>query len=289
MKALHFKICLLSFSVFLVHCEFGGDPISVNEMFFSQDCTVRIIKNGIFLKIEDIQDSYSLQDIISGRMLLINENNPKGLDIYVPSSPPIGGFQIFNQNDQLQYFYPSIVGCAVFSMTLLPGDTLHVKTRWAQNGAYAGRYKIVGQFYGNILLYYNKLVKWIEITEEGDPISSVALRHYGVEDSIKISFIIRNRISVKQIFNLKGKYPFSYFFVSKYSTVDTMMHKKFEQVLNLEDKLIMNPKSDTNIYCFKISKNDPELSELSGQYYVTFLLKCEEREIKSSVVLNFIL
>lgn len=299
MRTLLIKWGCVFFSLFLIQCEFNQDPLSENNNFFPHDSTSRIVKNGIYLNLEGIQDTYSLQDTILGEMLLFNVNNYDGLDIKVGSSPPIGNFRVFDQNDQLQYFYPSATGYAEFDMTLFPGDTLNEEIRWTQkinstqifpNGldVYSGYYKIVGGFWGNSLLYTNKLVKWIEITEEGDPISSVAFRHYEVEDSIKISFIIRNRILLKQTFDIKTKYPFSYFFVSTKSVTDTVLHNKFNQIPNFEDKLILNPKSDTNIFCLKISKSASELSELNGAYYATFLVNCEEREIKASV-LTFIL
>lgn len=287
-KALPLKSCLILLSVFLAHCEFGLDPISGDDSLNDRV----YIKKGIFLKLEGIQDSYSLQDTISGKMILVNENNPEGLDIHIPESPPYGDFRIIDQNEILQYFYPMATGLEDFRTTLLPGDTLNVRIRWYQETnaidliprglcVFAGNYKFSGGFQGNELLDDYELVKWIEITEEGDPISSVAFRHYEVEDSFKISFTVRNRISVAQVFDLKDSYPFSYFLVST-TGPDTVMHNKFDGVPNFEGQLVLNPKSDTGIYCFQISKSDPELSDLSGLYYVTFLIECEEREIKAS-------
>lgn len=299
MRTLLLNIFFIIVILLLIQCEFIRDPISEKNDFSYQDSTTKIIKNGIFLNLEGIQDTYSLQDTISGEMILYNENNTEGLDIYVGNHPPISGFLVFDQYEQLYYYYPSATGCAVFDMTLLPGDTLIEEIRWTQKinstqifpyglDVFSGHYKIVGGFWGNSLFYTNKLIKWIEITEEGDPISSVALRHYEVEDSIKISFIIRNRISSEQTFHLTNDNPFSYFFVSTKSATDTVLYKKFEQIPNFEKKLILDSKSDTRIYCFRISKIDPELSGLSGAYYATFLLNCEERDIKASVI-TFIL
>ena len=148
---------------------------------------------------------------------------------------------------------------------------------------YSGVYKFVGNFWGHELLNKNELMKYIEITEQGDPITSVAYRHYDIEDSIKISFIIRNRISSIQTLHIGTENPFSFFFVSTDAILDTVLHKKFNRVPDFENEIILNSKSDLKIFSYKISKSDPELAGLKGAYDATFSLKCGEREIKASI------
>lgn len=286
-KTLPLKCWIIVFSVFLVHCELGMDPIPEENLYPDRV----YVKKGIYLKLEGIQDSYALQDTISGKMILVNEHNSKGLDIHV-GGLPWGNFLITNQIGILQYFYPMIKTLESYDIILLPGDTLNVSIRWDLEtnaidlipyglGVYAGNYKFSGHFEGNELLDDKELVKWIEITEEGDPISPIAFRHYEAEDSFKISFTVRNRISTIQVFDLKDDYPFLYFLVSS-SGLDTVMHTRFDEVPGYGEQLILDSKSETTIYCFEISEDDPELAELSGLYYVTFLIRCEEREIKAS-------
>ena len=183
-KILLSKTCLLLLGVFLTGCELGMDPLSEEELYPDRI----YVKKGVYLKLEGIQDSYALQDTISGEMILVNEHNSEGLYIHVSSNPPLGNFQITDQNDILQYFYPWIRGLDDFKTDLLPGDTLKVNIWWCQEinpsdvipgglQIFAGNYKFSGGFWGNELLDDKELVKWIEITEEGDPISSIAFRH----------------------------------------------------------------------------------------------------------------
>ena len=287
---------LVNTSIFLVialcSCEMNKNPLD-NQYFVNQnyiDSTKIYIDDGIYIELDGLKDVYTLDDTLKGHLYLINEDNKQGMWIYIGSWPPAGGYSIWDEQDNYLYFNVWVIGCAVFDYTLMPGDTLSENILWTQwfetpfsiySGLkiFSGKYKLTGCFWGNEKLMDKYAVKWFEIKEQGDPISTKAHQYYESEDSIKVSFLIRNRISQAQQFLFMSEKKIEISYESHNDTV-------FKQVEYLDiqsDKIVIEPKSDILFYTYSISKNDPIISDFTGAYNLTIAIPFKERYIKASI------
>ncbi len=238
-----------------------------------------------------LESTYNLDDTIAGNLYLINESNNDGLEIFIGSWPPAGGYSIFNEQGEFLYFNVWAIGLAEFHDNLMPGDTLKETISWSQGTnlyegysglkLYSGFYKLAGSFWGNDSLFGKSAIKWFEITENGDPLSVIAHRHYELDDSIKVSFVIRNRIAQEKKYTLNSEKSIN---IQYFNRDGEKILAQKESIGLRENFINLKPKSDNHIYTYSISKNDSALSNLDGMYNLTITLVCEERTIEASVI-----
>ena len=134
----------------------------------NQEITSQEILQGIYVEMQGIRDSFSVQDTVIGQLILYNTNNPEGLDISIGNSPPISLWSVSDKDGQLVYASGGDHGCMVFETRLLPGDTLRQAIFWLPSVMTAfelpgGHYRISAHFLGNSLLMEDRLVKWVKI------------------------------------------------------------------------------------------------------------------------------
>ncbi len=280
-------LCLLLFT-----CTTEKNPLlpHVNQGTQHLDSTKVYVKDGISINVNSIKSVYNLDDTLKGNLSLVNENNNNGFDIHIGSYPPPGGYYIIDENGDSLYFSAKMIGAMVLRENLLPGDSLNVNINWnqlisiANNNSsglkiFSGNYKLQGKFWGNDTLKNKSVIKWFEITEEGDPISIKAHRHYEVQDSFKVSLIIRNRVSTRQIYTVENQNTIEI----HYMHYGELMSSQYD-VLELEgDKLEFDPKSDQTIYTYSISKQDSSLSKLKGAFDLHFIIRCKERNLETAI------
>jgi hypothetical protein len=276
----------------LIHCATDTNPLQGIDDHdnLCRDSTKVYVKEGIFIELSALKSVYSLNDTISGDLYLINENNDEGLEIYISNWPPSGGYQVFDEHDQSVYFNVWATGCAVFHRFLMPGDTLHEPIFWTQQTAtsqdyysrlklFSGHYRLQGFFWGSEAMWGKYALKCFHITEEGEPLSTKAHRHYEVDDSIKVSFLVRNRVSGSQQFTLNALKEIEIHYIRDGQTI----LNQFDYLDLPDSTLNFDPHSDRTLYTYSIAKNDSLLSGLDGRYDLTLILRCRERTIQASV------
>lgn len=255
-----------------------------DEVISYVDIPIRMLNNGVISKITGFNYVYSLDDTVSGQMLLINKNDTAGFHLYVGNSPPIYFWNVFNTLGERCYSSCGDVGCSVYNKTLLPGDSLERSIVWNQNHmqgfkVFSGIYKIEGNYIGNTAFWYTDLVKWIKINELGNPLSTGTNRDYEAVDSLKVDFLIRNRISNNYTLNFSEN---SFFYCMFVSGTDTLVYKKINMFSMFGTDLEIKAKSDMLFFSLAIPNEARELKDFQKRFNVLFLLNCVGKQIKES-------
>jgi hypothetical protein len=193
-----------------------------NSSSFSDTLRAKI-RDGVFLQLDSMKNTYSLEDLIHGHLFIVNESDstPYMQRMY---GPPAHSFIVFGYNDSMVYFDPMSVGLSEWTITLHIGDSVSGKINWSQNiwspttmvsglKAFSGVYRIEAGFGAGV-----RVTKWITISEFGNPVSSTINLDYETADSLVFSFVLRNRITRPLEYRL-ASVPFRISFVKNQDTV----------------------------------------------------------------------
>jgi len=292
------KITFISLLFIEFSCSTNKDPITTNQLIHI-DSAVVWINDGIYMKFEGFENEYSLDDTLNFSMKLINQNSPEDLIIFISMWPPLTNYDIYNENNQLVFEYPTIYGALEFRDTLSVGDSLFESLEWNQSSnvseyeyhepkVYSGYYMIKGTFRGNNLTAAKHLIKWIKITEAGDPLFPFIYRdwQYKPVDSLVTSLIIRNRTSKNLSYTLNQNNPLNIYYVTNTLTQDTVLSFRINDLPNIQNKIEFSSHSDKLIYNYGISENDSLLIGLWGAYHLIFELNCLERTFIASQIIT---
>lgn len=259
-----------------------------------KDTLSREIIKDVFLFVDSLKDVYTLDEYILANVHLKNENNPTGLPIYISSWPPFLGWRFENSSGEYVSGGPLIVGMAVYDDTLKMGEEIIEDIRWFQHiydddemssglKAFAGDYSMEINFRGIDYENHPHLIKYFKISEDGDPLSHHLFRDYDSEDTIKIDFVLRNRINNQIVLNTSSD-SCGIFLTKEINNQepDTVFTQKF-----LLEKSVYNlaPVSDNVLYKFRYSKQDFINQGITGAFYIVIKLNFIERIIISSNLL----
>jgi|GEM_PF-5207279 len=247
-------------------------------------------KYGIISYIKFDTDKYSLNDTV--RICLLTINNSDSHKVHIHSNNgPLWQFDIYNKNMELVESLPRFITPTIYDFNFSPGDTFKSTLKWTQNQyannpfqdlkVFSGEYYVTGNQPG---LPAGKVGIWIRISEDGDPLSTKLYWHFSNRDSIKIDFLIRNRISKKLIFKMDNKSSAK---IQFYNGIDNRLIREMDLDVNLS-KIELAPKSDFKIFSFKESKAFLKSIGLSGSFNCKIIIPCKERNImaKGSIVIN---
>lgn len=244
----------------------------------TSDTLRREVIKDVFLFADSLKDTYSLDDNIYAKVHLKNENNASGLHIFVGNYPPLLGWFCFDSNNELVNSGPSTMGLAEFNQTLKGGQELNESLTWEQSSrsglkAFAGDYTLELYFRG---VNSKGLLKHFKITEQGDPFSYYLYREYSVKDTVKINFLLRNRIS--KAITLNSSSVSSEFLLINNSNQksDTVFVQKFtldKSVYNLD------PKSDNLLFKLSRPLQDFKNQGINGPYDMVLNLYFKEKTV----------
>jgi hypothetical protein len=179
----------------------------------------------------------------------------------------------------------------VYNFYFSPGDSFKSHLNWLQSSfsnniytdlkVFSGKYYITASQPG---LSSNKIGKWIEIEENGEPLSSKLYWYFGDQDSVKLGFLIRNRISKKLEYQLKMNEAIKIKFFRNES--DTLSNE-----INVSpdfNNIILEAKSDNKVFTFRESKNKLIDKGISGSYYCMIEINCVSTIIsaRALVIIN---
>ncbi|MBK7978981.1 MAG: hypothetical protein IPK06_02995 [Ignavibacteriae bacterium] len=264
------------------------NPTETNKNYTSLDTLSREIKEGIFLSIDSLKDTYSLDETISAKVTLKNITNEIGLPIYIPNWPPYLDWHILDKNKNLIKFYPSGHGFSEYEDTLNIGEILFENVDWnivesnSHLKSFSGEYILEINFNG---ISFNKtphLIKHFKINEIGEAISTYLKFDYESTDSIKLDLYIRNRISKEITVNNLNKESKLYLIKQSYERQDTVYRENIK--FNWETQKL-NSKSDIVLYKYKSEKTKFHELGIKGGYYCKFHLLINGKKYISS---NFI-
>lgn len=259
-----------------------------------RDTLSREIMDDIFLFVDSLKDVYTLDEYILADVHLKNENNPSGLPIFIGNWPPFLIWRFKNSDGELVDQGPLTIGAAVYDDTLKIGEEIIEDIKWYQNiydenemtsglKAFTGDYTFEINFRGIDYGNYPHLIKYFKITEVGDPLAYHLFRDYNSEDTIKIDFVLRNRIENQIVLNTStdscGVFIIKEIFNQEPDTV--FIHKFL-----LEQSIYNLPSmSDNVLYKFRYSKQDFINQGITGDFNFVIKLNFVERIIIASNLL----
>lgn len=247
-------------------------------------------KYGIVSYIKADKNNFSLNDTVRISLLTINNSDTHKVHIY-STYGPLWHYDVFNEGMEPIASLPGWATPTIYDFYFSPGDTFKSTLDWTQTMHSNDQYSDLKVFSGDYYITGNqpglpggKVGIWIHISEDGEALTTKLNWHYSERDSIKLDFLIRNRISKGLVFNINKKSsPKIQFFNSLSNT----LIKEINIGLNIS-KIELTPKSDLKILTFKESNSTLKNMGLSGSYNCRIVIPCEERDIiaKSAIVIN---
>jgi len=239
--------------------------------------------DGLLMKLDSLQDTYSLDDEIKAEFTVSNISDSLSIHI-ISSSGPLGRFYMHDLGGQRINFYPRYKTGTYYDFYFNPGDSKRAILNWNQTTysndhfsdlkAYAGKYLITLSYAG---ISTNKMGKWITIDEIGDPFSAKLYYYFSDKDTLRLEFIIRNRISNDIILEPENDTPLVVNYVDDSSRGSMLTHYP---KLDFE-KTRIKAKSSEMLYCYKISRQDPLLGNLRGSYICVMDFNFKSRSIRA--------
>lgn len=270
------KIFLLTIFIFQFYCSKNKSPLDsriTNSIPHTDTLTVHITP-GIYMKLESFKDSYSLNEYVNGYLTLVNESDSNGIFISISNWPPLITYSVFDEDHNCLYKYPIVMGGAAYDDTIKIGESLTEKIVWFQYiyssaKVFSGWYKIEANFRGHRLFYLNPVSKWVQITEEGIPLSALCIKDYKIKDSLKVNFVVTNRISKDLEYFVREDKQIEINFTHYFYTKDTVLTIYDNYPSN---KIYFPNYSNQSLYKFEKSKQDSLFARLNGVYnmYITF-------------------
>lgn len=259
----------------------------------AKDTLNREIIDNVFLFVDSLKDLYTFDEYIYANVHLKNENNSSGLPIFIGSYPPFLSWRFKNSKGEFVDGGPLIIGASEYNDTLKIGEEIIDNIKWFQNiydenemssglKAFMGDYIFEINFRGIKYENYPHLIKYFKISEVGDPLSYHLFRDYDSEDTIKIDFVLRNRINNQIQLNATTDSCGIYIVKENNNQTDTVYTNKFlleQSVYNLA------PLLDNVLYKFRYSEKDFINQGIKGAFNIIIKLNFKERIIISSNLL----
>lgn len=245
---------------------------------------------GIISQLIFEQDSFSLNDTVRASLLTINNSDTHKVYIHITNGP-LWHYDIYNEDMESIESLPRWITPTIYDFYFSPGDTFKSTLNWSQtkysNNRYAdlkvfsGEYYITGNQPG---LPHGKVGIWINIFEEGEPLSTKLYWYFSDSDSIKLDFLVRNRISKELDFKINNNSSAKLQF---FNSINDTLVKEINLDVNFST-IELPPKSDSKILSFKESKSFLKSIGLLGTFNCKIIIPCEERYIiaKGSIVIN---
>ena len=170
------------------------------------DTLAQVVDDGIVLRLEGLRDTYTLDDTVSGAIVLVNQSSEEPFFLQTGSLERITWSIARRDNPQPEFYEPTVGLPVEWRDTLDRGDTIATGVRWRQETCYpampslyymkafSGEYRLRGEMWGNPHLQDRILTKSFRITEEGDSLASCLVWHFS-KDSLNFDFVVRNRTS----------------------------------------------------------------------------------------------
>jgi len=278
------------YSIILFIILFSCSNLSTIDVEKKQDILTYEDKYGIISYIKCDRNSVSLNDTVRISLLTINNSDTHKVHIHTTNGP-LWHYDIYNKDMEPIESLPRWITPTIYDFNFSPGDTFKSTLNWTQTKYSNGRYSDLKVFSGDYYITGNqaglppgKVGIWIHISEEGEPLSTKLYWHFSDRDSIKIDFLIRNRISKELIFKINNKSSTKIRF---FNSIDDTLEKEIDLDVNFS-KIELSPKSDLKILSFKESKSFLKSIGLSGSFNCKIIIPCEERDIiaKGSIIIH---
>jgi hypothetical protein len=260
----------------------NNDEDTYNTHLLNQD--------GIEVSLTIEKDNYTLDEEIDVDFLAVNKSDTNRIHIY-QTSGPLHRMSIYDINNERIQFLPQYKTKTVYNLYFEPGDSFHKHISWIHSTSSNNPYSGLKAFAGKYLINFShagvstsKLGKWINITEDGEPLSSKLFWNFTNADSIKLDFFIRNRISKNLDYLLmENKLPKIQF----YEYRNNIPAKEIEFSISI-NRISLNSKSDSYLLSFNESKEYLKDIGLTGSYTCKIIIPCITRDITASgnIVIN---
>ena len=231
---------------------------------------------GVKLEFNITKSNYNLNEYVYGEFIAINVSNDTIRDT-IPGGPD--HYFIIKDSDLNLINFPIYRTTAFHMLEFCPGDTIRKLFTWdeSENADHitgheglkviAGRYLII---YSHIGINTSKLGKWINITEDGNSFSSNLYWYFSEQDSLKLDFIIRNRIQKDHNFELVPVNPVR---IELFDDKNLLIRSYSP---NIAINTISLPgQSTSRILKHTISREDSLLKNLIGSYKCKILINCK--------------
>jgi hypothetical protein len=237
--------------------------------------------DGILMKLDSLKKTYTLDEEVKGKFTVVNNSDTNSIHI-ISASGPLAIFYMYDQDNQRINYQPRYRTGTYYDFYFNPSDTLGANLRWnhitysndhfSDLKAYSGKYLITVSYAG---IPTSKIGKWITINDTGDPISAKLLYYFQDADTLRLDYIIRNRISENANLELKNESPIEVAFFYGPSTEKIFSHSPQVDFGKIE----LSGRSDKMIYSYKISKEDPMIRDMIGSYFCKISIECKSRTI----------
>jgi hypothetical protein len=225
--------------------------------------------------------TYTLDDVVHFSLSTINNSDTHKVHIR-SNHGPLWYCSIYDSEMDAVEKLPRWVTRTVYDFYVSPGDTFESDITWEQTKKSNDRYGDLKVFAGDYYITGNqpglpagKLGAWIRISEVGEPLSTKLHWYFSDQDSLKLDFLLRNRISSMLTFrptlNPAAKIQF-------YNSTGDTLFREIPLDVNFS-QITLWPKSDSHIFSFKASKSYLKNIGLKGFYKCRIVILCEERNI----------
>jgi len=272
-------LTLLIIIIIIISCGQDTSPLIKNDYI----STSFVNSQSVLLKLDSLKTWYTLDEEIKGYFSVKNVSDTNRIHI-VTNHGPLENFGMYDEENELVNYQPIGITWTYYDFYFEPGDIFNYRLIWNQQGYTFGNSILLKVFSGRYFIHPGHaginttgLGLWIEITEQGDPISSFLYYHFDRHDSLIVDYHLRNRISKVVNFHFDQSNPIEANYID-YSTKDIVLSHH----LNLSiSEIDIDSKSDLLIYRYQISRNDNILNELSGSYRLQIKLNFKSRVISS--------
>lgn len=277
---LFFSLLLLIF----ISCNKDFSPHSFDSSFY-KNLTYYESPEGVIYKLEGLKDIYSLDEKIEFKFTMINKSDTTKYHVFSYSGPVYSFISFNEKNDNV--YYNMIRTPTVYDFYFEPKDTLSYSMHWDQYNITNDHYSLLKIFSGNYFIMpthvgipTNKIGKWIKVNEVGDPLSTKLYYYFSDQDSLKLDFLVRNRISKTLKFVLDEEYPIKIEFLNE--GTGAVVKEHIPEISF--DELQFEGMKNYDIFNFKISKSDSIFAGMQSSYICKITFLCNTREISAETI-----
>lgn len=263
-----------------------------DPQYTDKDTLSYLMPDGLEVFLTGLQDTYRLDDSLNIRTFIVNQATTP-VDIDFLSYPPFSCANLVDETGRV-LSHRCGGGLAMGVQTLMPGDTLFGSYgAWRPHQAllsgdhvpvFSGWYQYREFFTGRTAtgsMTDSVLVKWFQVTEEGDPLFFKRRLPLRGANPLQYDFYLRNRISRRLNYIFADPAPISVQISNDSTTVFSISLTTNSAILTLPAK------SDSLLFSYILNPNDPALSGLTGQHTMTVTARFKSREISTSTSVSF--
>lgn len=279
------KFSAVALFLFIYSCGNPAGPDNIEH----QDKLIYKSTDGVISYFDFEKTTYSLDEDVRADLLTVNQSDTHKIHIKTTGGP-LSRFEVFNDDGE-RIFTPMYITGTAYDFYFSPGDSFTSKIDWRQicytNNkfaylrTYSGWYRITASQPG---LHSGKVWKWIRITEEGDPLSTKLYWYFADDDSVKLDFLIRNRIQKHLTYDIVPNRNSTLTFYD--NTTDSLV---LEFNLDIPVNHIDLPaKSEASIFRYRESKEKLINAGVEGSFECNIKIPCVSKtlEAKGLVVVH---